>query len=75
MLRSECCYGDDDFFKGGYYIVVLMHGGSNWFIYQAREYVRNPVGTRLDSLVLLMHNLGGSGNGGVVVVVVMTLWY
>ena len=54
---------------------MLCHGGSNLFIYQAREYVRNPVGTRLDSLAWLIHKLGGSGNGGVVVVVVMMVWY
>ena len=54
---------------------MLCHGGSNLFIYQAREYVRNPVGIRLDSLAWLIHKLGGSGNGGVVVVVVMMVWY
>ena len=83
LLGSECCDGGDRFYKGGYNIVVkiaivrcmLCHGGSNLFIYQAREYDRNPVGTRLDSLAWLIHQLSGSGNGGVVVVVVLMGWY
>ena len=43
---------------------MLCHGGSNLFIYKAREYVRNSVGTRLDTLAWLIHKLGGSGIGG-----------
>jgi hypothetical protein len=54
---------------------MLCHGGSNLFIYKAREYVRNSVGTRLDTLAWLIHKLGGSGIGGVGVgVVVMMVW-
>ena len=30
------------------------------FIYKAREYVRNSVGTRLDTLAWFIHKLGGS---------------
>ena len=56
---------------------MMCHGGSNFFIYQARDYVRNPVWTRLDSLAWSINKLSGSGSGdgGVVVVVVMMGWY
>ena len=54
---------------------MLCHGGSNLIFYKARESFRNPARTRLDSVAWYVHKLGGSGNGRVVVLVVMMVWY